>query len=314
MHPSSVRLVFMGSPEFAVPSLRALYEEGFQIKAVITQPARPSGRGRRIRPTPVCEFARQKGLEVREPERLKEQGIIEYLRSLKPDLIVVVAYGKILPPEVLSIPRLGCINLHASLLPRWRGAAPVQRALMAGDTVTGVTTMLMDEGMDTGPILLKKEVPVEKGERAGELSERLSHIGAGLLVETIRLFVAGQLKPAPQDDQLATYAPMLKKEEGRINWHRPAVEIENLVRGLHPWPCAYTYLNQTLVKIHRAHATEEKTSLPAGRVVKSTKNGIYVSTGDGILLIEELQPEGRRLMRADEFARGYRIDEGTTFE
>ncbi|HHD11053.1 MAG TPA: methionyl-tRNA formyltransferase [Deltaproteobacteria bacterium] len=314
MDPSKISIVFMGSPEFAVPSLKALCEEGFHIKAVITQPAKPKGRGRKIMPTPVCEFARSKGIEVREPERLKDPEFVEYLRSLKPDLIVVVAYGKILPKEVLSIPRLGCINLHASLLPRWRGAAPVQRSLIAGDTVTGVTIMLMDEGMDTGPILLKKEVPIEKTERAGELAQRLSRIGAELLVESIGLYVSGRLKPTPQDDRLATYAPLIKKEEGRIDWHKPAVEIENLVRGLHPWPCAYTYLDGKLIKIHRASATEEESGLQPGRVVKSSKDGIYVSTGRGLLLIEELQPEGKKPMKAEQFARGYRIDEGTAFE
>ncbi len=314
MDPSRTNIVFMGSPEFAVPSLKALCQEGYRIKAVMTQPARPRGRGRRMRPTPVCEFARSRGLEVKEPERLKDTRLVDCLRSLRPDLMVVVAYGKILPREVLSIPGLGCINLHASLLPRWRGAAPVQRAIMAGDTTTGVTTILMDEGMDTGPILLKKEVKIGKEERAGELSERLAHIGAELLVETIGLYVAGSLEPIPQDDRLATYAPLLKKEEGRIDWQRPATELANLVRGLHPWPCAYTYLDGRLIKIHRACATDEEGGLPPGRVVKSTRDGIYVSTGKGILVVKELQPEGKTPMGADQFARGYRVDEGTTFE
>ena len=314
MDPSRITIVFMGSPEFAVPSLEALYQEGYQIKAVITQPARPKGRGRRIRPTPVGEFARSRGLEVKEPARLKDTEFLDHLRSLKPQLIVVVAYGKILPREVLSIPGLGCINLHASLLPRWRGAAPVQRAIMAGDTTTGVSTMLMDEGMDTGPILLKKEVKIGKEERAGELSERLARIGAELLVETIGLYVAGGLEPVPQDDRLATYAPLLKKEEGRIDWQRPATELANLVRGLHPWPSAYTYLAGRLIKIHRVRATDEEGGLPPGRVVKSTEDGIYVSTGDGILVVKELQPEGKTPMGAGQFARGYRVDEGTAFE
>ena len=303
----------MGSPEFAVPSLRALHRAGFNIKAVVTQPAKPTGRGRKLRQTPVYEFAKSHHMEVRQPQSLKDPSFVEYLKGLGLDLIVVVAYGKILPPEVLNIPRLGCINLHASLLPRWRGASPIQHALMAGDKKTGLCTMLMDEGMDTGPILLKEEVDIKEGERAGELTERLGQIGAELLVKTIRLYAEGRLKPTPQEPELATYAPLIKREDGRIDWQRPATELENLVRGLHPRPCAYTYLKGRLIKIHRAHAAEGAGSRP-GRVVKSAKDGIYVSTGRGLLVIEELQPEGKRPMLAEQLLRGYRIDEDTAFE
>ena len=266
-------------------------------------------------PSPVEAFARERGLPVLTPRRLKDEEFMASLRSLGPDLIVVVAYGKILPAQVLELPRLGCVNLHASLLPRYRGAAPINYAIMKGEKVTGLTTMLMDEGMDTGPMLLKERLAIGPDETAGELTARLSEVGAGLLVRTVEALVRGELTPEPQDGSLATYAPSLKKEDGLIDWTRSAGEIKNLVRGVSPWPGAFTHWKGRLLKIHRVRAQEGDeeggeggdTPRPVpGTIVSLGKESFFVASGEGLVEVLEVQPENKKRMSAGDFVKGYR--------
>ena len=298
----------MGTPEFSVPSLRALLSAGKNIVLVVTQPEKPKGRGRELSASRVKEFALKNNLIVSEPRSLKDEGWINELRSLSLDLIVVVAYGKILPEEVLGIPRFGCVNLHASLLPSYRGASPVNWAIINGDKETGVTAIVMDKGVDTGPILLSEKAGIKEDETAGELSRKLSEVGAALLVKAIELFLEGRIKPAPQDDRNATCAPLLKKEDGKIDWNLGAERIKNLVRGLSPWPGAYTFLRGKLLKIHSAEAqgdSGDSVDLKPGTVFEAEKDRIRVKCGSGVLEIKELQIEGKRRLSAREFLRGY---------
>lgn len=298
----------MGTPEFSVPSLRALLSAGKNIVLVVTQPEKPKGRGRELSASRVKEFALKNNLIVSEPRSLKDEGWINELRSLSLDLIVVVAYGKILPEEVLGIPRFGCVNLHASLLPSYRGASPVNWAIINGDKETGVTAIVMDKGVDTGPILLSEKAGIKEDETAGELSRKLSEVGAALLVKAIELFLEGRIKPAPQDGRKATYAPLLKKEDGKIDWNSGAERIKNLVRGLSPWPGAYTLLRGKLLKIHSAEAqgdSGDSVDLKPGTVFEAEKGRIRVKCGSGVLEIKELQIEGKRRLSAREFLRGY---------
>ena len=298
----------MGTPEFSVPSLRALLSAGKNIVLVVTQPEKPKGRGQKLSAGCVKEFALKNNLIVSEPRSLKDEGWINELRSLSLDLIVVVAYGKILPEEVLGIPRFGCVNLHASLLPSYRGASPVNRAIINGDKETGVTAIVMDKGVDTGPILLSEKAGIKEDETAGELSRKLSEVGAALLVKAIELFLEGRIKPAPQDDRNATCAPLLKKEDGKIDWNLGAERIKNLVRGLSPWPGAYTLLRGKLLKIHSAEAqgdSGDSVDLKPGTVFEAEKGRIRVKCGSGVLEIKELQLEGKRRLSAREFLRGY---------
>jgi len=298
----------MGTPEFSVPSLRALLSAGKNIVLVVTQPEKPKGRGQKLSAGCVKEFALKNNLIVSEPRSLKDEGWINELRSLSLDLIVVVAYGKILPEEVLGIPRFGCVNLHASLLPSYRGASPVNWAIINGDKETGVTAIVMDKGVDTGPILLSEKAGIKEDETAGELSRKLSEVGAALLVKAIELFLEGRIKPAPQDDRNATCAPLLKKEDGKIDWNLGAERIKNLVRGLSPWPGAYTLLRGKLLKIHSAEAqgdSGDSVDLKPGTVFEAEKGRIRVKCGSGVLEIKELQIEGKRRLSAREFLRGY---------
>ncbi|HLE09384.1 MAG TPA: methionyl-tRNA formyltransferase [Thermodesulfobacteriota bacterium] len=298
----------MGTPEFSVPSLRALLSAGKNIVLVVTQPEKPKGRGQKLSAGCVKEFALKNNLIVSEPRSLKDEGWINELRSLSLDLIVVVAYGKILPEEVLGIPRFGCVNLHASLLPSYRGASPVNWAIINGDKETGVTAIVMDKGVDTGPILLSEKAGIKEDETAGELSRKLSEVGAALLVKAIELFLEGRIKPAPQDDRNATCAPLLKKEDGKIDWNLGAERIKNLVRGLSPWPGAYTFLRGKLLKIHSAEAqgdSGDSVDLKPGTVFEAEKGRIRVKCGSGVLEIKELQIEGKRRLSAREFLRGY---------
>ncbi len=309
-------IVYMGTPEFAVAPLRALLEAGMDVVGVVTQPVRPRGRGRRPSPSPVEAFARARGIGVFTPRRLKDEEFLADLKALRPDLIVVVAYGKILPAEVLGLPRLGCLNLHASLLPRYRGAAPINYAIMNGETETGLTTMLMDEGMDTGPILMKERVSIGPDETAGELTARLSEVGGGLLVRTVEALVRGEVDAEPQDDSLATYAPSLKKEDGLIDWTRSAEDIKNLVRGVSPWPGAHTRWRGRVLKIHRVRTSDggdvavretgEGEGARPGTIVSLGREGFIVQCGRGLLEVLELQPENKRRMSAGDFIKGYR--------
>ncbi len=300
----------MGTPVFAVPALRALVEAGHEIPLVVTQPDRPRGRSKKPVPPPVKELAESLNLPVFQPERVKKPEAIEEIRKTGPDAFVVAAFGQILPRALLDIPRFGSFNVHASLLPAYRGAAPINRAIINGEERTGITIMLMDEGMDTGAILTSGEEPILPDDTAGALTERLGLMGAGLIVKALAEFEGGRLKPVPQDDTRATYAPILKKETGRIDWTKTAREIERTVRGLDPWPGAYTFRAGKTVRIWKAAtAVTEAGALP-GAVVSAEKDGIVVAAGEGAVVIHELQPEGGRRMKASEYLAGHKISPG----
>ncbi len=309
----------MGTPGFAVPSLSALVDAGFGVAAVVTRPDRPSGRGRKLSPTSVKLAALERGLEVLEPVSVKEDGFIERLKALAPDFLVVVAYGKILPRSILEIPSKGCVNVHASLLPKYRGAAPINHAILNGESVTGVSTMLMDAGMDTGPVLLAEEVGINRDDTAEDLTGRLSKVGAALLVKTIALMVEKRITPEVQDEREASYAPSLKKGDGEISWQKGAEEIRNLVRGLYPWPGTYTRWKGKLLKVHGGRATPSDDTTPVldhaapGTVVSVSANSIGVKCGQGVFEVTELQLQDRRRMNAGDFAKGYSVAPGDRF-
>ena len=303
-----MKIIFMGTPEFAVPSLRALVDSGDEVVAVVTQPDKPKGRGLEVAPPPTKVLAERHGIPVLQPAKIKTEEFFNELKKFNPDLICVAAYGKILPKNILDLPHYGCINVHASLLPKYRGAAPINWAIIRGEKVTGITTMKMDEGMDTGDMLLKKEVPIEDEDTGETLSEKLSEIGARLLIQTIKLLKEGRLNPAPQDHSQATYAPMLKKEDGKIDWQKSAEEIRNLIRGALPWPSAYTNLEGKLLKIYKARLAEGGGK--PGEVMKSDSGILRVATGKGTIDILELQIEGGKKLQTQVFLRGRRIEEG----
>lgn len=307
------KIVFMGTPLFAVPSLEALIEAGHLVAAVVTQPDKPQGRGMGSLPSPVKKAALAHGIRVFEPVKLRDDSFIRELKGLGADFFVVVAYGKILPQTVLDIPPKGCVNLHASLLPKYRGAAPINRAIVNGEGETGVSTMLMDAGMDTGPVLLEKRVRIGEDDTAEDLSKSLSTVGATLLVETIGLLSEDKIRPRAQDGSNATYAPMLKKEDGEIDWTKTARDIKNLIRGLYPWPGAYTRWKGKTIKVHSGRVVEGEARGTAGAIVGVSKEGILVACGSGLFEITELQPENKRRMSAGDFVQGYRITEGERF-
>ena len=299
----------MGTPSFAVPSLAALLEAGHDVAAVYTQPDRPAGRGRTVQPSAVKAFALERGLGVEQPEKLRDPAVLDRLRTLAPELIVVVAYGKILPKSVLDAPPRGAINVHGSLLPKYRGAAPIQRSLLAGDTVTGITIMQMNERMDAGDVLLTREEPIRSDDTTDSLARRLSQLGAVALVEALDGLARGTLHPQPQDDALATLAPMIRKEEGEIDWNRSAVEIERAVRAFHPWPGAWTRARGKLLKIRRA-ATEPPAGGSPGEIVRADADGICIATGAGALRVLELQLEGKRATSARDAVAGRLVRQG----
>ncbi|MFZ5753759.1 MAG: methionyl-tRNA formyltransferase [Bacillota bacterium] len=310
-----MRIVFMGTPEFAVPSLKALYEAGHEIIAVITQPDRPRGRGQKLSLPPVKEAALALGLNIYQPHKIREQGFVEILEDLSPDLIVVVAFGQILPPNILSMPPYGCINVHASLLPAYRGPAPIHWAIMNGEKVTGITTMLMDTGLDTGDMLLKEEVPISPDMTTGELHDLLAQVGAGLLVKTIELWQDKKISPISQNGLAFSYAPLLKREHELIQWEKTAETIFNQIRGLEPWPGAYTMHKGSILKIRGAqiyHQTEQKAQ--PGTVLKIVKDrGFVVQTGEGSILVTKVQPFGKQTMAATSFCNGYHLEVGYVF-
>lgn len=303
-----MRIVFMGSAPFAVPSLEALLKAGHDVALVVTQCDKPAGRGLKVHACAVAECAKKNSIPLFQPATLKEPETRSKIRSAGAELIVIVAYGKILPKEVLEMPKLGCVNVHASLLPKYRGAAPINWAIARGETKTGVTTMFINERMDAGDILLQKESAIGADECAPELYERLAKTGAELLIETITGIENKTVRPRPQDEREATYAPIIKKEDGLIDWQRPAREIANLVRGMQPWPVAHTYIDGKMLKIFRAHS-ENPPDLPsskAGTVVEAERN-LAVATGDGTLYLTDVQLEGKKRMTAEAFLRGHKI-------
>ena len=311
-----MRIVFCGTPEFAVPSLRRLAAEpGISVEAVITQPDRPRGRGQQLGSSPVKEAALAANLHVYQPETIKSDSAQEFLKRVAPDAVVIIAYGQIIPARLLTIPRLGWINLHASLLPRYRGAAPIHWAIANGETITGLTTMQIDAGMDTGPILLRRELEIGPEETSPELAERMREIGASLIVESIQRFDRGEISPAPQDPSKASYAPILKRENGRIEWTHTSQQIYDRMRGFTPWPGTFaSFRGQTCHLWGHPEGTAplERNTTP-GEIISSAKE-IHVACGEGTFLrLESVQLEGRKRISAREFANGARLAPGDKF-
>ena len=301
------RIIFMGTPEFSVPSLEILWKNGYPLVAVATQPDRPQGRGRTEEPSPVKRFAAARNMPVLQPERVKDREFIERFRDINPDMVVLVSFGQILPREIIEGPRLGCLNVHPSLLPEYRGAAPMQWAIIRGETTTGVTIMMMDEGVDSGDILLQEEIPIGADESFGNLHDRLADRGAALLLRAIELLTEGRAKSIAQEHSLATYAPRLKKEDGLINWHSPVETIVNLIRGLSPTPCAYAFLDKKMLKVFSAVGEEAPTGDVAGKVCPLADWGLPVAAANGYVYLREVQLQGRKRMSIQEFLRGYRF-------
>jgi len=312
MQPQELRTVFMGTPDFALQTLQGLIDAGCKMVGVYTQPDRPKGRGKQLAAPPVKELAQKYDIPVYQPLKLRQPEAVAELEALAPDLIVVVAYGQILPKSVLEIPAHGCINVHASLLPKYRGAAPINKAIIDGETETGITTMYMDVGLDTGDMLVKKTLAIGPEETAGELHDRLASLGRESMEETLRRLCAGTLQREVQDDEQSTYASMMKKEDGRIDWNRSAQEIHNHVRGLDPWPGAYTTINGELLKL--AETSPEAAEGLAGTVIAADKNGVCVACGSGSLRIQQLQLAGRKRLAAADFLRGCPLEAGAMME
>lgn len=309
IEPRKIRTVFMGTPDFALGTLQGLIDAGAHLVGVYTQPDRPKGRGKKLTPPPVKLLAEKYDIPVFQPARLRAEEAVEQLKSLRPDLIVVVAYGQILPKSVLEIPRYGCINVHASLLPRYRGAAPINKAIIDGESSTGVTTMLMDEGLDTGDMLVKKTLAIGEEETAGLLHDRLAILGREAMEETFSRLCAGTLEATSQDDTQSCYAPMMKKEDGLIDWSRSAVEIHNQIRGLDPWPGAYTALGGETLKLFITNP--ESGSGDPGTVLGADGSGLRVACGEGVLCIGEMQLPGKKRLPISDFLRGRSLETGT---
>ncbi|SHJ58161.1 methionyl-tRNA formyltransferase [Tepidibacter formicigenes] len=304
-----MKAVFMGTPDFAVPSLKVLIEEGFDVVGVITQPDKPKGRGKKMAMPPVKEEALKHGIDVYQPKKVKDKEFVEFLKKLNPDIIVVVAFGQILSKEILSIPRYGCINVHASLLPKYRGAAPINWVIINGEKTTGITTMYMDEGLDTGDMILKGEIEIGDEETAGQLHDRLCVLGGEVLRDTLKLIKEDKAPRQAQDDLLSCYAPIMDKSLGSIDWNKNAKDIFNLIRGTNPWPSSFTkYKNQTM-KIWKSKVLNEKSKEKPGTILKVNQDGIYVSTKDNVLLIEEIQMPGKKRMYVKEYIKGNEIEE-----
>lgn len=307
------RIVFFGTPSFAVPTLEGLLRGPDKVVGVVTQPDRQKGRGRKVLFSPVKELALQNGLPPLQPEKANEEAFQKALADLEPDLIVVVAYGQILPKSVLKIPKSGAVNVHASLLPEYRGAAPIAWAILNGEEVTGVTTMVMDEGMDTGDVLLQAEVPVSAEDTCRTLHDRLSSVGGKLLIETLERMKEEDIQPVPQDHSKATYAPPLKKEDGHIDWKREAEEIDRQVRAFNPWPGAFTRWDERLLRIYKGGMREKEPTGRPGAVVWVGSDFIEVETGRNVYRVKEVQLEARRRMGVREFLSGHPMSVGTVF-
>ncbi|MBI5632030.1 MAG: methionyl-tRNA formyltransferase [Nitrospirae bacterium] len=308
-----MKIVFFGTPDFAVPSLKKLIESGEDVVSVVTQPDRVKGRGHTLSAPAVKEYAIAEGIPVLQPAGIRSEEFLRTIAGMKPDMIVVVAYGRIIPPDMLALPQKGCINVHASLLPKYRGAAPIQWSIVRGEKKTGVTTMLMDSGLDTGDILLMEETEILPEDNAMTLGNRLSEMGADLLIATIRGIVSGAVRPVSQAGE-SSYAPIIRKEDGKIGWSSTTTEIFNLIRGMYPWPggqCAFEGEKITIIKSRVAAADSGET---AGSIVKIQDDELHVGTGKGILALMELKPEGKKTMTGAAFARGRHIREGMQFE
>jgi methionyl-tRNA formyltransferase len=301
------RILFMGTPTFALPALRLLHEQKYPIVGVVSQPDRPKGRGLKEVAPPVKIMAQEFGLPIFQPEKVKDQSFLEKFYQLKPDMIVVVAFGQILPKEIIDKPPLNCLNIHPSLLPKYRGAAPLNWPIIRGETKTGVTIMLMDEGMDSGDILLQQEMEIGAAETYGNLHDRLASMGASLLEETIEQIVAGKVVRKTQDNNLVTFAPRLKKEVGKINWQDNVFNIVNLIRGLSPTPAAYTYLKGHVLKIFSAKANQNKVSETPGTIGHVSIAGLPVAASDGYVILKDIQLAGKKRLLISDFLRGYHL-------
>lgn len=310
-----MRIVFMGTPDFAVGTLEKIIESGYEVAAVVTQPDKPKGRDKKLSPPPVKECALKHNLTVLQPQRARDEVFVQELKRYNPDAIVVVAFGQILPESILHMTKYGCINVHASLLPQYRGASPIQWAVIDGCKKTGVTTMLMDKGIDTGDILMVREYELAKKETGGSLFDKLSLLGAELLIETLKGMETGSIKPVKQDDEKSSYVKILTKTMGHIDFTKPADEIERLIRGLNPWPSAFTYINKKMLKIWNADVIEciEDIEVPQNNLVGTafvSKEKMYVVCGSGFLELKEVQLEGKKRMCIEDFLRGNRIENG----
>ena len=307
------KLVFMGTPDFAVPALQAVHAAGHDILLVVTQPDRPKGRGRKVEPPPVKKASEKLGLTVTQPDNLRSEAAKQLLQAADADFFIVVAFGHLLRESVLKMPKRGCIHVHASLLPRYRGPAPIQWAVINGDTETGVTTMLMDKGLDTGDMLMTAREPIGPSDTAGSLHDRLAQRGADLLVQTLKALADGTIRGTPQVHSAATYAPLLKKTDGLIDWKKPAAKLEPFIRGMSPWPGAFTFWKNTRLKIYRSEIEASADNALPGTVLNSRPDRLTVSTGDGALSILEIQSASGSRLPVSEFLRGFRIAPGELF-
>lgn len=306
-----MKVIFMGTPDFAVGTLEEIIKAGHEVALVVTQPDKPRGRSGALQFPPVKECAVAHGIEVFQPKKIREEENVEYLRKYNADIIVVAAFGQLLPKSILEMPKYGCINVHASLLPKYRGAAPIQWSIINGDAVTGVTIMQMDIGMDTGDMIAKREVVIEKDETGGGLFDKLAEVGAKLCVDTMVEIENGTATRTPQNHEEATHVSMISKELGNIDWKKSAVEIERLIRGLNPWPSAFTQLGGKSFKIWKADVLEGNTDKVPGTIVRVEKGCLEVQTGEGVLSLLEVQLEGKKRMETDAFLRGYSVEVGT---
>jgi len=307
----------MGTPEFAVPSLEMLLSEGHEVVAVVTQPDKPKGRGNKLCAPPVKEFAIKHNLDVLQPNKIKTLEFVEQIRALSPDLLITAAYGKILSKDLLEVPSLGCINVHGSLLPSYRGAAPIHWAIINGEKTTGITTMFTDVGMDTGDMLLRREMDITPNNTVGELHDKMAMLGAAVLKETLTELKNGTLERKPQDDALSSYAPIISKELGLIDWNKTAQQIHDLVRGTDPWPGAYTFMNGNRMRIWQTSLAFDKdarpfkeTGLAIGEIAEVNNDGILVKCLDGYILIKEVQFDSSKRMSVSEYIRGHKINVG----
>ncbi len=309
-----MKVIFMGTPDFAVGTLEEIIKAGHEVALVVSQPDKPRGRSGALQFPPVKECAVSHGIEVFQPKKIREEENVEYLRKYNADIIVVAAFGQILPKSILDMPKYGCINVHASLLPKYRGAAPIQWAVINGDAVTGVTIMQMDVGMDTGDMIAKREVVIGEEETGGGLFDKLAEVGAKLCVDTMVDIENGTAIRTPQNHEEATHVSMINKELGNIDWNKSATEIERLIRGLNPWPSAFTKLDGKTFKIWKAKVVSTDSSKEPGSIVRVDKGVMEVQTGEGILSLLEVQLEGKKRMEIDAFLRGYNVEQGTCFE